>query len=180
MANELTDARGVEIAAGDTVIYGFGVGRSVAMAEGVVLAADHEGRHPWPPEDGWPVSLTPKGRVRVRVVRRSYSSGEKPVVDIAPDRLVVLKEVDGPLQPGTPEPCFALPISPLPTQDEVATEKLTKTVARYERDIAVLEAGGSLEHWTEPHHTPEYLLTMFRKWLREEQAKLKRINDRDD
>lgn len=65
---DLLDARGVPIAPGDTAIYGFGVGRSVAMAEGVVLGGEKGD----PDTNGWGrrVSLTPSGRVRVRVIRR--------------------------------------------------------------------------------------------------------------
>lgn len=139
MENELTDARGVTISPGDVVLYGFGVGRSVAMAEGVVIPeAGPE------PDDGHVVSLTASGRVRIRVIRRSYSSGEKPVVDIAPDRLVVLKLVDGPLQPGTPDPCFALPHSPLPTQDQANAVKLRENMERSTDRLRDLGNGGDL------------------------------------
>lgn len=119
----LVDARGVPIAPGDTAIYGFSVSRSVAMAEAVVLAeelectcrndyGDHETRAQRLacPRPNRGVSLTASGRVRLRVIRRSYSSGEKPTVDVAPDRLVVLK----PTIWATP----VLPPSPLPTQAE--------------------------------------------------------------
>lgn len=155
MANELTDARGVEISPGDTVIYGFGVGRSVAMAEGVVLAADHEGQHPWPPEDGWPVSLTPKGRVRIRVVRRSYSSGEKPVVDIAPDRLVVLKPLEYRIPGfyGDPETGAVLPPSPLPTQDQANAAKLREEIKRSTDRLRELSIGSELTEWEIEHAT---------------------------
>lgn len=121
MSSDLVDARGVPIAPGDTAIYGFGVGRSVAMAEAVVLGEepcthgdpDAECTRECPGFTRSPsVSLTPSGRVRLRVVRRSYGVGEKPVVTVGPDRLVVLKDYDG----GRP----ALPPSPLPTQEEDA------------------------------------------------------------
>lgn len=134
----LIDARGVEIAPGDTCLYGFGVGRSIAMAEGSVLGEVD------PVTGGRPlsVSLTPSGRVRIRVVRRSYSSGEKPVVDVAPDRLVVLKHVNH---------CFAedyanpiLPPSPLPTQDEEARKKLERDVEYRTENLRVTEAP---EYW---------------------------------
>lgn len=127
---ELLDARGVAIAPGDVAIYGFSVSRSVAMAEAVVLGVHSRGG-----ERPLVVSLTPSGRVRLRVTRRSYSSGEKPVVDVAADRLVVLKEVDGPLQPGTPEPCFALPSSPKPTQDETARAEIEADMAGRVKDL---------------------------------------------
>lgn len=86
------------------------------MAEAVVLGEDVPFGLNHPPR----VSLTASGRVRLRVVRRSYSSGEKPVVDVAPDRLVVLK----PTIWATP----VLPPSPLPTQDEEAREKIEKSL----------------------------------------------------
>ena len=136
---ELLDARGVPIAPGDTAIYGFSVSRSVAMAEAVVLGAHGPGSYDVPGE-GEKVSLTPSGRVRIRVIRRSYSSGEKPVVDVAPDRLVVLKEVDGPLQPTAPDPCFALPPSPLPTQDEKARAAIEAEMARSTEALRATEA----------------------------------------
>lgn len=111
------DARGVEISPGDTVIYGFGVGRSVAMAEGVVLGED--GR----------VALTPSGRVKVKVVRRSYSSGEKPVVDVQADRMVALK------QALAPRHFSFLPPSSLPTQDELFRSKAKAMIQSYEDDL---------------------------------------------
>lgn len=126
----LLDARGVEITPGDTAIYGFGVGRSVAMAEAVVLGehGDHKACLP-PCQDS--VSLTASGRVRLRVVRRSYSSGEKPVVDVAPDRLVVLKgitAIDG-------DTVTYLPDSPLPTQDEQARAQIQERIDSYTEDL---------------------------------------------
>lgn len=144
----LLDARGVPIAAGDTVIYGFGVGRSVAMAEAVVLDA-HQG-----PVDGgmgtplscaygchWPcnrssVSLTPSGRVRLRIVRRSYASGSKPVVDVAGDRLVVLK--NGPV-PGLPGRRPTLPESLLPTQDEEERQRIENLLKIYTANLRATE-----------------------------------------
>lgn len=128
-AMTLTDARGVPIAPGDTAIYGFGVGRSVAMAEAVVLG---EGMSITTGKAS--VSLTPSGRVRLRVVRRSYSSGERPVVDVAPDRLVVLKEVysDGRFGDG---PVPALPPSPLPTQDEKVRMEIEGRIKSYTEDL---------------------------------------------
>ncbi|MFD8117056.1 hypothetical protein [Streptomyces microflavus] len=134
--SELLDARGVAIAPGDTVIYGFGVGRSVAMAEAVVLGDDCDCDDTFPDPCPKPsVSLTPSGRVRLRVVRRSYSDGEKPVVDVAPDRLVVLKTAKttwgvGPFGGGT-KVVALLPESPLPTQEEKARKKFQKAIARY-------------------------------------------------
>lgn len=125
----LVDARGVEIAPGDTAIWGFGVGRSVAMAEGVVVGeevCEEDFRGIAVRTDR--VSLTPKGRVRVRVVRRSYDSGEKPVIDVAPDRLIVLKlDYDNWSEMAR----YRLPPSPLPTQAEVARVAIEKAIERY-------------------------------------------------
>lgn len=149
---QLKDARGVTIEAGDVVIYGFGVSRSVSMAEGVVLGADHNGQHPWPPEGGWPVSVTASGLVRVRVVRRSYSQGEKPVVAIMADRMVVLKKI---IAEDVDLTC--LPNSPLPTQDELLYDRLTTAVERYMDDIERLSSGGELDdHESRTGHYPNY------------------------
>lgn len=133
------DARGVEISPGDTVIYGFGVGRSVAMAEGIVLG------------EGEAVALTPSGRVKVKVARRSYSSGEKPVVNVQADRLVALKSPSwGPLD----HTRAYLPPSPLPTQDELFRSKAKAMIQSYEDDLERTEppafwsrAGYNLEHY---------------------------------
>lgn len=137
---ELLDARGVPIAPGDTAVYGFGVGRSVAMAEAVVLAdSNHTNDGPC---DGCEtkvntrVSLTSSGRVRLRVVRRSYSSGEKPVVDVAPDRLVVLKmDYDN----WSEQARYRLPPSPLPTQDEVLRGTIENLIKSYSDDLRATE-----------------------------------------
>lgn len=131
---ELLDARGVKIEPGDTVIYGFGVGRSVAMAEGVVLGGECSCEQPMTscpahPEYGSPrLALTPTGMIRVRVVRRSYSSGEKPVVAINPDRVVVLKEASY-------DPWPFLPPSPLPTQDEERRQRIENLIESYTADL---------------------------------------------
>lgn len=176
----LKDARGVDIKPGDTVIYGFGVSRSVAMAEGVVLAADHKGEHPWPPEDGWPVSVTATGLVRVRVVRRSYSQGEKPVVAIMADRMVVLKTDYGTVRP-------YLPGSPLLTQDEELYYRLTSTMERRLDDIERLSTGGHLSGYerrrgyNEPDHEPDdseqitYWLNNYRKWEARDRKQLEEV-----
>jgi hypothetical protein len=67
-----TDARGVVINEGDTVIYGAPVGRSIALVEGVA--------------DGW----TESGRVWVRVIRRAYGHGSRERVHVGADRVVVV------------------------------------------------------------------------------------------
>jgi hypothetical protein len=189
---ELTDARGVPIAPGDTAIYGFGVSRSVAMAEAVVLGApptndwvcayegpDHDTEHPeeddhtWVRPDGYnpsPVSLTPSGRVRLRVVRRSYSSGEKPIVDVAPDRLVVLKPIPTDVIPGR----SMLPPSPLPTQDEEATKRIMAAMAV---SVEALRATEAPEWWRNPDRTlalAEYHAFHTKK-LAEDRRKLKEL-----
>lgn len=71
------DARGVAIEEGDTVVYGAGVGRSVAMVTGAV--------------DGW----TPSGRAWVRVDFRAYGgdSHTPERVHVDPTRMVVVREL---------------------------------------------------------------------------------------
>jgi hypothetical protein len=98
------------------------------MAEGVVVGVEQ------PPGKGHSeparVSLTTTGRVRVKVIRRSYNSGEKPVVDVAPDRLVVLKPSP------YPELMAAyLPKSDLPTQAERARDDIRIQMASYVKDL---------------------------------------------
>lgn len=172
----LADARGVEIAPGDVVIYGFTVGRSVAMAEAVAL-----GKAGALPEHGvsrTEVSLTPSGRVRLRVVRRSYSSGTQPVVDVAPDRLVVLKRRGGRVLKGwdhgapivgSAEPF--LPPSPLPTQEEANREEAERRVAFHQDQILLNESGWPLPaYWTSKGRDEH--LRWHRKQLAEEQGKL--------
>lgn len=177
MATELKDARGVKIAAGDTVIYGFGVGRSVAMAEGVV-EGDLRYRSDLPFSDQSRISLTASGRVRIRVVRRSYGGGEKPVVDIAPDRIVVLKSLEYRIPGfyGEPELGAVLPPSPLPTQDEDNYGRLVAALERHLDNIERLATGGPMDnHETSTgaypdythDHSPErraYWLDNYRRW----------------
>ncbi|GHG10231.1 hypothetical protein [Streptomyces hydrogenans] len=173
MSDPVLDARGVAIEPGDTVIYGFGVGRSVAMAEGVVLGAEVKPRGK---ETPMALSLTPTGMIRVRVVRRSYSSGEKPVVAINPDRVVVLKE-----RAHRP----TLPPSPLPTQDEKRRTALVTCAEHYRETIAEIERTGEVpESWRnkptmpEPERTPEYVLRRYREWLAEAKAELAQVEER--
>jgi hypothetical protein len=140
----MTDARGVLIEPGDTAIYGFGVGRSVAMAEGVIRDDGH-GR----------VSTTPSGRVWVTIVRRSYGGGEQDRVHIAPDRLVVLKEAY--TADSMVSQAF-LPDSPLSTQDQENLIKLRERVAGTRSSIAALEKPGA--------PVPQWLKSEFqRSWL---------------
>ncbi|WP_432112801.1 hypothetical protein [Streptomyces sp. S1] len=199
MADPVLDARGVAIAPGDTVIYGFGVGRSVAMAEGVVLGertdappgaerhlcvgqedcerhggfGDHCHGGPASCHDTVALSLTPTGMIRVRVVRRSYSSGEKPVVAINPDRVVVLK----PIEDFRGDTAMRLPPSPLPTQDEVRRTELTRNAERYRQTIAEIERTGEApEHWR--NQPPEYVMGRYREWLAEAEAELVQVEER--
>ncbi|MEU3052240.1 hypothetical protein [Streptomyces griseus] len=160
MADPLLDARGVEIAPGDTVIYGFGVGRSVAMAEAVVVNAMGD--------YGSTVSTTASGRVRVRVTRRSYGGGEKPVVDIAPDRLVVLKAYPHPeIIGGAPY----LPPSPLPTQAEEERKKIETRIESYVADLRATE----IPWWGQSFDTLDEFHAYAAKQLAKHRRKLKAL-----
>jgi hypothetical protein len=148
--SSLTDARGVTITPGDTALYGFDDAGGVAMAEAVVLGDRDDVAHPGSRVNTWPcinedvehdgprcecgppkVSLTPSGRVRLRVVRRSgIMGGTKPVVDVAPDRLVVLK----PLGLREPREMY-LPPSPLPTQAEANRQQAENLIEAYTADL---------------------------------------------
>lgn len=129
---DLIDARGVSIAPGDTAIWSFdALGHGDALAEGVVLGEGNETAEQFG-DHRQVVSLTPSGRVCLRVVRRSYS-GEKPVVDVAPDRLVVLKW--GVYGIGA----AYLPPSPLPTQDEENRQRIVNLIEVYTSDLRATE-----------------------------------------
>lgn len=182
VADELLDARGVKIEAGDAVIYGFGVGRSVAMCEAVVLGGGHaerKGDTGWgwcTCGETWPcsepsVSLTPSGRVRLRVVRRSYGGGEKPVVDIAPDRLVVLKPVT--TVDGGHGIVSALPPSPLPTQDEAARSEIERQIGVCTDDLRSTAAPDGWAYYM-PGAAPEALLADFHAYAARRLAQLRR------
>lgn len=165
----LKDARGVDITPGDVVIYGFGVSRSVAMAEGKV---ETDSKNPAK------VSQTVSGLVRVRVVRRSYSSGEKPVVAIMADRMVVLKPGFNNEGSDYDPDVWSLPPSPLPTQDESLYDQLTATMERRLGDIERLSTGGELDEHerrggyypdytyadADDPHKIEYYLGLYREW----------------
>lgn len=171
----LKDARGVDIGPGDVVIYGFGVSRSVAMAEGVVLGDREYHLDEYRPLT---VSLTASGLVRVRVVRRSYSSGEKPVVAIMADRMVVLKPGFNNEGSDYDPDVWSLPPSPLPTQDEHLYDQLTATMERRLGDIERLSTGGELDEHerrggyypdytyvdADDPHKIEYYLGLYREW----------------
>lgn len=172
----LKDARGVDIKAGDIVIYGFGVSRSVAMAEGRVESD---------PKDPSGVSQTPSGMVRVRVVRRSYSQGSKPVISIMADRMVVLK--GAPSHDDGLSLVHVLPPSPLPTQDEHLYDQLTSTMERWLEDIERLAHGGDLdEHergngYDKPLSDPQdpdrvaYWLGNYREWEARDRKQLEQV-----
>lgn len=171
----LKDARGVDINAGDVVIYGFGVSRSVAMAEGRVEAD---------PQDPSAVSVTASGLVRVRVVRRSYSSGERPVVAIMADRMVVLKPGFNNGGSDYDPDVWSLPPSPLPTQDEELYDRITSAMERWLGCIERLSSGGQLDHgerrrgYDEPDYDPDdpgqirYWLANYREWEARERKQL--------
>jgi hypothetical protein len=143
--NELVDARGVALKPGATVVYGFGVGRSIAMAEGLIESKAGE------------VALTPSGRVWVQVVRRTYSSGEKSRVHVQADHLVVVD---------------ALPASPQPTQLEGNITKWLESRARYRSRLAALGEGGPLESW-EVRYPREEVIEDYGKWLVDVEKRLK-------
>lgn len=173
MSDPVLDARGVAIEPGDTVIYGFGVGRSVAMAEGVVLAAEPCDGDCSTPTRHQTLSLTPTGMIRVRVVRRSYSSGEKPVVAINPDRVVVLKEASY-------DPWPFLPPSPLPTQDEKRLGELLGTIRRYKETLLQMAASGEIpQRWAnsirEEPYTFNEVKDFYETALRETETELAQV-----
>ncbi len=70
----LTDWRGCKLQVGNMVLYGAGVGRSIAMVEGTVAG------------------FTASGRVWVHITRRAYGTWQhsKDIVDVGADRLTVV------------------------------------------------------------------------------------------
>lgn len=171
----LTDARGVLIEPGDAVIYGFGVGRSVAMAEGRIR------------DDGYGhVSTTTSGRVWVTIVRRSYGEGTEERVHVAPDRLVVLKR----LFENDDKAVMWLPDSPLPTQDIKNRTETSKALARNIGELRGLLAGAPAPEWIRRSHfggqpdtrTDDRLhadaVRMLRTWTTERRATLLRLETR--
>lgn len=114
MSDALKDARGVEIHEGATCVYGAGVGRSIALVEGVI--------------DGF----TASGRVWVRIVRRAYGGGwtnSKDRVHVGPDRLVIVD---------------VLPESNLQTDAEKSAERRREAVERHRQSIVDLESGADV------------------------------------
>jgi hypothetical protein len=97
------DWRGTPIEVGQTVIYGSGVGsHSIQLNEATIEELPNE-----------------NGRVKVRLVRRSYSQGTKPVVDVGHDRITIVTE---------------LPPSELQTQPEHAAESAER-MRRYKTHL---------------------------------------------
>jgi hypothetical protein len=107
------DWRGVPITEGCTLIYGAGVGRSVAMVEAV-----YEGK------------TTPSGRLWVRVVRRAYGSTGSAAdlrVHIGADRVTVVD---------------SLPASDTPTEDEKIRTDCHRRADYHRKRIAELTQPG--------------------------------------
>lgn len=174
----MVDARGVLITPGARCIYGFGVSRSVAMAEGVIR------------DDGYGhVSTTPSGRVWVTIVRRSYGNGQEDRVHVAPDRLVVLRlgewAVDGVTQEMRP----FLPPSPLPTQDQKNRDDLITKIETFTGSLSDILSGGPVPPWVyqtasnEPRNITEdrarlEVTAFYRRCLVEYRDKLAKIEER--
>jgi hypothetical protein len=126
------------------------------------------------------------------VVRRSYGGGEKPVVDIAPDRLVVLKTLEYRIPGfyGDPETGAVLPDSPLPTQDEESYDLLVEGLERHVANLERLSSGGPMEEFETrtglyPDYThddsPErrtYWLDNYREWEATTRRKLEVVCSR--
>lgn len=130
------DARGVEIAAGDTVLYPYEY-LGVGIAEGVVLGAHGDHKACLPPCQDEP-SMTPSGRVRIRIVRRiaAHGGSDKATVDVAPRRLVVLKQgYDATIGKAAPH----LPPSPLPTAAEVKRQQIENLIESCTADLRATE-----------------------------------------
>lgn len=101
------DWRGVEITEGALLIYGAGVGRSVALVE-----ATFTGR------------VTDSGRLWVRIVRRAYGGGwssAKPEVHIGADRVTVVG---------------SLPPSGVPLEDANVLDSVNNSIKFYTRELA--------------------------------------------
>lgn len=107
--SSIRDWRGTLIEVGSSVVYGGPVGRSIQQVEGEV------------------VGFTEKGRVNVRIIRRSYTSGSKSVTHVGPDRLTVVT--------GLP-PCEGA------TQEEEVTRR-KRELERRQRDFASHDIGES-------------------------------------
>lgn len=105
------DWRGTPIEVGQTVIYGAGVGRNIAMVE-----AEVEG-------------FTDSGRVWLIVKHRAYgytSSNSPRRVHVGPDRLTVVTK---------------LPPTDLPTEAEKSEADRQNSLKRYREAIEAIDAG---------------------------------------
>lgn len=118
MTEPARDWRGTPITPGRTVVYGGPVGRSIQQVEGTV--------------DGF----TKSGRVNVRIVRRSYSSGTSDIVHVGPDRLTVVD---------------SLPPSDVPTQAEVRAKRAEQLRVAETHDFPPIYL--SREPWINPDRT---------------------------
>lgn len=103
------DWRGTEINIGDTVIYGSGVGRSIQLNEAIVVGFGKK-------QERTNAKQQETQRVKLEIVRRSYSSGGQEFVHVGSDRMTVIKE---------------LPVAAVPTQQEA---KATREASLKERD----------------------------------------------
>lgn len=121
----ITDWRGTEITEGALVIYGSGVGRSIQMNEAVVIS---------------PSSGSGNG-VKLRIVRRSYSSGTQPLVTVGADRLTVVESL---------APCD------LPTQDEKALESHKRSLEWSIKGLAEAREGNQASYWESQENAIKY------------------------
>lgn len=72
----MKDWRGTPIVPGALVIYGAGVGRSIALVEAEVAELSPE-----------------KGTVKLKVIRRAYGGGTQDYVRVGADRLIVVNDL---------------------------------------------------------------------------------------
>lgn len=119
------DWRGTEITEGALVIYGSGVGRSIQMNEAIVVS---------------PSSGSGNG-VKLRIVRRSYSSGTQPLVTVGADRLTVVESL---------APCA------LPTQDEKALESHKRSLEWAIKGLAEAREGNHPTYWESQENAIKY------------------------
>lgn len=82
MTKTVKDWRGTPINIGDTVVYGSGVGRSIQLNEAIVDGFHEQKINSWADET--------ETKVKVRIIRRSYMQGTKPVVTVGADRITVV------------------------------------------------------------------------------------------
>lgn len=153
----LTDWRGTPIRGGDTVIYGAGVGRSVALVEATV---EREGDAPLELRP----KLTPSGRVWLRIVRRAYGytgDSSETRVHVGADRLTIVT---------------ALPPSELPRIDDKILDAAQSSIRWHEKAIAEVERDGPTSA-RDPRYTwtAEEEIAHHRSKLTAAQAKLRAL-----